>query len=331
MDYISEQPYIFFPNIQIRRGEDDAVNDGSLPRFLPLREATMDYHRGDFEPAKRCFRDTEDHSPAKLTTALLALAAAISSGDYALYDDIHTWLQGRLALSPGPENELRLRYPEYMAAASMGAPEMLPGWLKSGDLSAAPASLRPGFLLFHMMCLRAERKYEQLLGTAKTALAVYSNPQHFIPSDILYCLLGALAAYNLGERETALGLIGRAARDAMPYGFIVPFAEYVNGCGGLIEEYLLREYPEQARQIIKLAPRLWKNWIDFHNKYTQDNITTILTPKEYHVAELLKNGATYAQAAESLRLSIGRVRCIVSDIYGKLCINSKSELSRFIL
>lgn len=166
---------------------------------------------------------------------------------------------------------------------------------------------------------------------AKIACSVYADEETFSHLDIYFALLCAVAANALNDADTALLYIDRAAKLAIPHGFLAPLAEYLPGLGGLMERYLEREYPQKLQAVLKLAPRLWKSWMDFHNKYTRDNITTILSPQEYHVALLLSRGATYRDAAERLHLSQGRIRNIASDIYGKLYVRNKREMAAFIL
>ena len=259
------------------------------------------------------------------------MAAAMSTGDYALYDEIQSNLKTEKDRADELYAQKLLSLPSAMAAVSMGAPGMVPDWLKTGDFSEFPADIRPHLIYLYLMYLRSTGQYEQLLGAAKTACSVYANDQSFSHLDIYFALLCAVAAYALNDADTALAYIDRAAKPAIPHGFLSPLAEYLPGLGGLVEKYLEQKYPSELRQILKLAPQLWKNWMDFHNKYTKDNITTILSPQEYHVALLLSRGASYRDAADRLNLSQGRIRNIASDIYGKLCVKNKHQMTAFIL
>ena len=68
----------------------------------------------------------------------------------------------------------------------------------------------------------------------------------------------------------------------------------------------------------------------FHNRFTSENITTILTPQEYQLARYLAHGASYAEAAGQMNLSVGRVKNILLDVYSKLYIKKRSQLAPFL-
>jgi NarL family two-component system response regulator LiaR len=55
----------------------------------------------------------------------------------------------------------------------------------------------------------------------------------------------------------------------------------------------------------------------------------VLTPREADVLELLQDGATNAQIAQTLMIGIETVRTHARNIYRKLGISSRRELSRF--
>lgn len=324
-----EQQYVFYSFAPIpKSGHSFGVQPEELQ---PLASAYYAYYRGQYEPAKRCWRETPKGAAAKLTAASLAMAAAMSTGDYALYDAIRSALKEEMEQAQTLYAKTLLSFPSAMAAVSMCAPAMVPDWLKRGDFAEFPADIRPHLLYLYLMYLRSTEHYDQLLVAAKIACFVCWSEETFSHLDIYFALLCAVAANALNDADTALCYIDRAAKLAVPRGFLAPLAEYLPGLGGLIEAYLEREFPAELQTVLKLAPRLWKNWMDFHNKYTKDNITTILSPQEYHVALLLARGTSYRDAAQRLHLSQGRIRNIASDIYGKLYVRNKHEMAAFIL
>jgi excisionase family DNA binding protein len=326
---VQEKKYIFYSFAPISKSDHSLEEQPE--ELQPLASAYYAYYRGEYEPAKRCWRETPRGADTKLTAASLAMAAAMSTGDYTLYDEIQSGLKAETERARTSYAKTLLSFPSTMAAVCMGAPGMAPDWLKSGDFADFPADIRPHLIYLYLMYLRSTEHYDQLLVAAKMACSVYGSEDTFSHLDLYFALLCAVAANALNDADTALCYIDRAARLAIPHGFLAPFAEYLPGLGGLIETYLEQEFPAELRTVLKLAPQLWKNWMDFHNKYTKDNITTILSPQEYHVALLLSRGATYAQTAKRLNLSVSRIRNIVSDVYGKLYVNNKQEMCAFIL
>lgn len=64
---------------------------------------------------------------------------------------------------------------------------------------------------------------------------------------------------------------------ALPHGFITPFAELVSDFGGLMEQCLEEAFPACFDAVIEQWKRTVKNWVTFHNHFTKDNITLILS------------------------------------------------------
>ena len=81
----------------------------------------------------------------------------------------------------------------------------------------------------------------------------------------------------------------------------------------------------------RVSMATWKNWIAFHNRYTRENITTLLTQREYRVAQMIVAGSTYQNVADELYLSVGTVKKLVSSLYDKLMIHSRAELADMIM
>ena len=102
---------------------------------------------------------------------------------------------------------------------------------------------------------------------------------------------------------------------ALPHGFITPFAEIVTALGGLVEQCLEQEFPDIYDAVISQWRRTWKNWIAFHNQFTKENITLVLTLREYHIALLVARRIPYVKIAEQYGVSVGRLKNIMTSIY----------------
>jgi DNA-binding CsgD family transcriptional regulator len=135
----------------------------------------------------------------------------------------------------------------------------------------------------------------------------------------------------MGNMEDARRYLLEAMRIALPHGFITPFAENVTALGGLIEQCLEQSFPEHYDAVIGQWKRTWKNWIAFHNRFTKDNITLVLSLREYHLALLVARRVPYAKIARQHCISVGRLKNIMLGIYGKLFISSRDELSQYVL
>jgi DNA-binding NarL/FixJ family response regulator len=53
--------------------------------------------------------------------------------------------------------------------------------------------------------------------------------------------------------------------------------------------------------------------------------SSLLTPRESAILDLISRGGTYARVAQTLGLSIGTVQTHIKHIYAKLCVHSRTE------
>ncbi|NLA27268.1 MAG: hypothetical protein GX878_07735 [Firmicutes bacterium] len=140
-----------------------------------------------------------------------------------------------------------------------------------------------------------------------------------------------MACYALGQDDEARRWMLEAMRIALPHGFIAPFAEVVTAFGGLLEQCLEQEFPDCYNAVLEQWKRVFSNWITFHNQFTEDNITHILSLREYHIAVLVAHRVPYAKVAKQHCVSVGRLKNIMQEIYDKLFITSRKELAKYVL
>ena len=150
-------------------------------------------------------------------------------------------------------------------------------------------------------------------------------------SEIYLRVTSALACHCPGREDEARRWLLEAMRIALPHGFITPFAELVSDFGGLVEQCLEEAFPECYDVIIGQWERTVKNWITFHNHFTRDNITLILSLREYQLAQLVARRVPYAKIAKQSNISVGRLKNIMLEIYEKLFISSRDELAQYVL
>ena len=101
--------------------------------------------------------------------------------------------------------------------------------------------------------------------------------------------------------------------------------------GGLLEKCLKRDFPAYHDMITQQWQNTFTNWISFHNYFTQNNITSMLTLHKYEIAQLAAKRMPYTKIAKRLDISVGQVKNILAEIYAELLIFDKRELSKFIL
>ncbi len=294
-------------------------------------EAEIAYLKGDFQTTMRCFERMRGDDPAMLRACPIAIAASISLGDYRAYTDIDAYLKRLIAVNRGTSAAAMAELALATVAVSIIAPNMAPDWLKEGDFSALPPETWPNAFYLRAKYFICLRRYDAALAVAQTCLTLSKQPQGFTTTDIYLRVTCAVCCHCLGLDEESYRWLSEAMHLALPYGFITPFAEIVTALGGLMERCLEREFPAYRDAILGQWKRTWKNWIEFHNQFTGDNITLILTPREYHFALLVAQHVPYAQIAKQHFISVGRLKNIMLEIYEKLHISSREELAKYIM
>lgn len=311
----------------------DAILDTINEDRLRLQyEGELAYLRGDFARTMRCYQKTEGDDAARLRACLMGVAAAISTGDYDAYIQMEAYLKS--CMKSHKDNDVAVFAEIALAsvAVSVTAPNMVPGWLKDGDFSGLPPQVKPPYVLY----LRAKYflnigKFETALAVAQTALAFSLREQEITFPEIYLRVVCTLACHCLGREDDARRWLLGAMRLCLPHGFITPFAEIVSDCGGLVEQCLEQAFPQYYDAVVGQWQRTVKNWITFHNHFTKDNITKILSLREYHLAMLVARRVPYDKIARQYGISVGRLKNIMMEIYEKLFISGRDELAKYVL
>jgi len=306
----------------------DTVNED---RLRLVYEAEISYLRGNFERTMACFHKTERDDVLRLRLCPSAIAAAISLRDYHTYKEIDSYLKRCIEMYKGGAAAAVAELAFATAAVSCIAPNMAPDWLSAGDLSALPPQARPNALYLRAKFLNCTSRFEGMLALAQTALCLCGSERDITPYDIYLRLMCAVACHEMEREDEAKGWLLSAMRIGLPHGFITPFSEIVTALGGLMEQCLEQAFPDYYDSVLEQWKRTWKNWIAFHNQYTKDNIAIILSLREYHIAVLVARRVPYEKIAKQHCISVGRLKNIMLEIYGKLFISGREELAKYIL
>lgn len=300
-------------------------------RIRLIYEAELSYLRGDFGRVMTCFDKTMGDDVARLRTCPIAIAAAISTGNYPAYAQIDTYLKRNIKASTDSQLRVFAEFSLATTAVSVLAPNMVPYWLKAGDLSAILPQARPNALYLRAKYFYCIGEFDIALALAQTALTLSSPELGITMTDLYLRLTCAISCYALERKEEAKRWLLSAMHLALPHCFITPFAELVSELGGLVEECLEQEFPSYCDAVILQWKNTVKNWVSFHNQFTKDNITLILSLRECHLALLVARRVPYAEIAKQHCISVGRLKNIMLEIYEKLHISGRDELAKCIL
>ena len=290
----------------------------------------LSYLQGDFEVAKQCYRKAGNDNEAQLRLASIAVAAAVSTGDYAFYLEIENHLKG-IIKETGDERVQALSE-LALAAACMCVllPGMAPEWLKNGDFLRLPEETRAEAAYMRTRYFQSVGDYPSMLAVAQTALPFCTYSQELFHPGVYLKLMCAVAYLSKGRMEEAEKWLLDAMRGSLKLGLITPFAELLPMLGGLVEELLKREYPQYFDAVVAQWENTFSHWIIFRNRFTQDNIVVILSRREYQMAMLFAQGFSMKEIAGRFHISLSRQKAIMNEIYGKLLINNRKELLKLL-
>lgn len=309
----------------------DAILDTIKEDRLSLQyEGELAYLRGDFIRTMRCFQRTKGDDAARLRASPVAIAAAISLGDYGAYTEINAYLKGIIEAHGGSDASALAELGLATVAVSVIAPNMAPGWLKEGNFRNLAPQARPNALYLRAKYFLCISQYETALAVAQTALTLSVPEQGIMITDINLRVTCAAACHYLERGDEAKRWLLDAMRMSLPHGFITSFAEVVTTLGGLVERCLKQEFPAYYDAVIGQWERTWRNWVTFHNQFTKDNITLMLSLREYHIALLVARRVPYAKIAKQHGISVGRLKNIMLEIYEKLFISGRNELVKYV-
>ncbi len=287
------------------------------------------YLRGDFDRTKHLAAKALDSEDTGICASLFSMLSAISTNDFGLYSRIETALKQQSVDSGEPLDIVLAEIVMATVAVGMFAPEMVPAWLKAGDYSRLPAESTPFALYLRVKYLQNLADYSQMFAVAQTMHALGKGKGTMM--EIYLLLMCAAACVGLGDKLRAREYLLEALALGMPHGFLTPFAENIANLSGLVEECVRQHYPWAYAGLIDQWEKTWKNWAIFHNRFARDHVTVLLTLREYRIAALAANRVPYAQIAREECLSIGRVRNIIQEIYGKLFVRNRDELAALVL
>ena len=308
--------------------------DAAIERFpLPERaqyRAEVNYLRGRFRDIKDYYRTVNPDQTTFIAACATTLGASASTGDLKLFAEAESALNRISQTSAHSQDRLCAEAARTIATVSMFDAENLPRWLKEADFSLFPLDSLPALMYLQVKFLQGQRRHDAMLEAARTALLFCSKKETITSLDIYFRTSCAAACYALGDYEACKKWLREALTWGLPWGFTAPFTETIMMYGGLLEQCLQELWPGYYDRIVLVPEESWRHWIAFHNRFAKDNITLVLSKQEYRLAQYLVGGDTYAQAARRMQLSLGRVKNIVSVIYGKLHITGRKELEQFV-
>ncbi|MCD7806151.1 MAG: helix-turn-helix transcriptional regulator [Lachnospiraceae bacterium] len=196
-------------------------------------------------------------------------------------------------------------------------------------MNLLPSGLRffYSYVMAHYAYLQGD--YGRSIGIAQTALAF--EPELY-PIPTIYLRLVMVMDYmSLKKSEEAKEQMLLAWEVARPDGLIEAFGEHHGLLGGVLEATLKKNWPEDFKRIIGITYSFSSGWRKVHNPDTGDDVANNLTTTEFAIAMLTARGWTYQEIASHMGISVNTVKFHMGAVIGKLGIEKKSDLKKYML
>lgn len=146
-----------------------------------------------------------------------------------------------------------------------------------------------------------------------------------VDSQIKISVLQALAHRAQGQSDRALSTLERALALARPGGYIRVFVDEGEAIIGLLRQLAKQRLEEESaqQQLAEILSALGHT-VEVVAPATQPLIEP-LTDREFEVLQLIANGASNRNIGQELVISVHTVKKHVSNIFGKLGVNSRTE------
>ena len=314
-------------------GEADAFLSGETePIRRAVCEAELAYYRGRPERCvgiSRQLRSSDD--PAAVTGAfLIEIISALSLGNterifeiLQLLNDVAPLMEDMPQIKKTADffmlffnilthNRAALRFPEVNVNAFAVPEDLIPMAV---------------FAYAHYLILCGD--YGRAIGLAEGTL-IHTRARMPVP-EIYLSIITSVGYICRSEWSKAEYYFMHAWETAEPDGLFMPFAEHRILLSGMLENCVKNKRPEAYKTISGLSAAFHKNWVAVHNSLTGEHLTDKLTGTEQNVAMLASKGLSNQEIAAFLCISVNSVRSHLRNIFNKLAIANRKQLSEYII
>lgn len=191
------------------------------------------------------------------------------------------------------------------------------------------APIIPHAQVLYLNILLMENRYNELYGMSQlildNSMGINDNVKYMMPQ--VYCLkILAIAKYNNGDLIAAQEYLKQALLIALPDKIYLPFANEAGKLASLLEALKSSMSDRDGiNAIIELGNRYERGIKTIKKAITSDR--SPLTPREREVAQLARDRLSAKEIANRLFISETTVRTILRNVYSKLDIHSRTELT----
>ena len=301
--------------------------DGLTGEWRLIAEAELRVVCGEFGGMHEFYAAIRKDGRNFLTAAGVALFGAVGTGDVKLFDVVLADIAAYPARYGSPEAKLAVEIVTVWLHKFLRAPMRCPEWLVELDLSSIPGEWRRQVAYLAVGCLMRKKANKAAAVLADALLNLESaKVVESSSADIWLKMAKAMICRDEGRMGDAARWCRAVVASAKPLGIVLPFLDMMLGPKSAMEMALAEGAPELLEKIGRLKNGYFRNLVKFHNHYTGESVTEVLTPREFFLAQSLKQGLRYKEIAEQLGVTQGRVHNLVVTLYQTLDISSREEI-----
>lgn len=295
------------------------IENGQIKTQL---QRELAYYKGDFYKHYPAFKDS---SQLNLCNRMILFYEGVAQSNYTVVNQSLKELHIMLHEVQDEVVQSVLKIGLYTIESMYGIESEE---IKIDNIAKIPLEMRKCISLMYAYHYCNNMNYERAIGILEASL--YCNGELHTVRDIYIHLQCAFAYYKLDKVDKTKENIYAAIALSVADGFVMPFVDYFVDLGSMLRECMRDTYPEFLEKVEKIGNSVWNNKIAFYNMKADQDITTSLTAKEYQVAKLIVEGHSNQEIALILHCSLSTIKSRVENIFGKLMIKKRIELSEFI-
>lgn len=265
-----------------------------------------------------------------LSVARMAILGAFLTKDGSLFRRVYADVDRYPSAWPTPEGKLATELFMAWVKALCFIPTGYPDWMERSDWTGVPVEWRyqACYVASKMMLIKCQ--FETALALAGTLRLFNRQECQFGVIEAWMTLVSAIACRELGRHAEMVKLFRHVAECVADRGFFLPFLSYSIGTGSPLASALEDIAPSLLPKIRAYADNYYQSTILARNFLTGSHVTTDLPRREFYIACCLKRHLPYTEIASRAGVSVGRVRNLISDIYAKLGVHGRDDLTDLV-
>lgn len=327
----ARNPFVLTDGYFIPGHADDFVRSISNSEKRAVCESELLYYRGYPDKAKERINsiDSIKHSDTVIASLIINALSSVCSGSMESIAELIKQAESISGLELNPSLKKTAEFLSMyfnIVIHNFSAIEFPPVGI---DAFSVPDELKPMAIYAYSHYLEMTGNVGRAIGLAECALIFMKKPSPI--SQIYLSLIISIGYMELNRPDKAEYYFRLAWESAKPDGLLMPFAETRGMLSGMLEKCLRYDCPNEYKTIHSLSSKYHKNWVKVHNEITGDTVSDKLTAVEFNISMLASRSMTNTEIADFLGISVNSVRAHLRNIFNKLGIDSRKQLSKYVI